>query len=340
MDTDIRYLELVRADLDDAARRVKELRRRSRDRWQSARPLLAGAGVTLALAGLIGLLVVTGGPSDDAGGGGAVGGVTGGSAATGATGSTAGGNEFQALPGLAAPSTTPAPNDHSGGVPAEGPPSDVSRVIRTGELVLVIPRDSFNDRFSRVSQIADDNGGYVQTSSSRKRAGSLTIRVPAASFEPTLRALRELGDVEVQGIEGRDVTADYVDLHARLRIARSRREVLLRLMDKATTIEQTIRVQNALDDTQLRIEEIQGQLNVLDNRTSLATIQVDLREQGVRPVEEVEKASIPNAFERGVAGFVGVIAGIVVGLGYLLPLMVIAAAAWMVVVIVRRRRVA
>ncbi len=134
------------------------------------------------------------------------------------------------------------------------------------------------------------------------------------------------------------MTADYVDLQARLRIAKSRREVLLRLMDEARTIGQTIHVQNALDATQLRIEEIQGQLNVLDDRTSLATIQVDLREQGVQTAEEVEKASIPNAFERAVAGFVGVIAGIVVGLGYLLPLLLIGAIAWFVVDRVRRRR--
>jgi hypothetical protein len=70
-------------------------------------------------------------------------------------------------------------------------------------------------------------------------------------------------------------------------------------MADAVSIEQTIRVQNALDETQLRIEQLQGQLRLLDDRTSLATIGLRLREQGVEPESEVEKASIPNAFQRG-----------------------------------------
>ena len=115
------------------------------------------------------------------------------------------------------------------------------------------------------------------------------------------------------------MTADYVDLQARLRIAKSRREVLLRLMGEAGLIGQTIQVQNALDVTQLRIEEIQGQLD-----SSTTGPPCDDRppppRTGRGDGSEVEKASIPNAFERAAAGFVGVIAGIVVGLGYLLPL--------------------
>jgi hypothetical protein len=108
-------------------------------------------------------------------------------------------------------------------------------------------------------------------------------------------------------------------------------------MDEATTIEQTIRVLNALDETQLRIEQIQGELNLLDDRTSLATIRVSLQEEGAQPEEDVERASLPNAVERSIAGFVGVIAAIVVGLGYLIPLMVISLAAWFVWSRIQRR---
>jgi len=62
-----------------------------------------------------------------------------------------------------------------------------------------------------------------------------------------------------------------------------------------------------------------------------------MREQGVEPESEVEKASIPNAFERAAAGFVGVIAAIVIGLGYLIPILALGLAAWFVVWRVRRR---
>jgi hypothetical protein len=290
--------------------------------------LVAAAVSVLVAAGLIGLIVRSGGfGSDDAGSLRTAGRPAG----TGATGATAGAPSDELVPA--------GPFDQGVRGPAEVPGAPaLSRVIRTAELSLVIPRDAFDERFGEAVDVAEAQGGFVADSRSRSRSGSLTVRVPAASFDETLHALRALGTVEVESVHGEDVTADYVDLKANLRIARARREVLLGLMADAVSIEQTIRVQNALDETQLRIEQFQGQLRLLDDRTSLATIGLRLREQGVEPESEVEKASIPNAFERAAAGFVGVIAAIVIGLGYLFPILVLGLAAWFVVARMRRRR--
>jgi hypothetical protein len=286
---------------------------------------VAAAVSVLVAAGLIGLIVRSDGfGSDEAGSLPAAG-------STGATGAPAEAPSDEVVPDLGNEDTV----RDAAEVP--GAPA-VSRVIRTAELAIVIPRDEFDRRFGEAVDVAEEQGGFVADSRSRSRSGSLTVRVPAANFDETLHALRALGTVEVESVHGRDVTADYVDLHANLRIARARREVLLGLMADAVSIAQTIRVQNALDETQLRIEQLQGQLRLLDDRTSLATIGLRLREQGVEPESEVEKVSIPNAFERAAAGFVGVIAAIVIGLGYLIPILVLGFAAWFVVSRVRKRR--
>jgi hypothetical protein len=259
-------------------------------------------------------------------------GSTGATAATGATG----GEEVrrQALvPAGPAPAPITAPYT---GTDTTEAPSDDTLIIRTARLGIEIPRESFDARFAQAAEVAEDHGGFVQDSTARARSGEVTMRVPAASFDEALADLRELGDVEVQRLEGRDVTDEYVDLQARLRIAKSRRDVLLGLMEEAGGISQTIRVQNALDETQLRIEQLQGQINVLEDRTSFAAITLSLRELGVEL--DTEPASLPNAFERAVAGFTDVIATIIVGLGYLLPLLLIGAVAWLIVIAVRRRR--
>ena len=317
MATTIEYLNAVHGDLLDAAEREWRAARRPPSRHMPSSGLVAAALSVLVAAGLIGLIVRSGGVvSEDAA-----------QSAAGSTGGTG---------ATSAPAEAPSDQvDRLAEVPGAPP---VSRVIRTAELSLVIPRDAFDERFGEAVDAAEAQGGFVADSRSRSRSGSLTVRVPAANFDETLRALRALGTVEVESVHGRDVTADYVDLYANLRIARARREVLLGLMADAVSIEQTIRVQNALDETQLRIEQFQGQLRLLDDRTSLATIGLHLREQGVEPESEVEKASIPNAFERAAAGFVGVIAAIVIGLGYLIPILVLGLAAWFVVSPVGRRR--
>jgi hypothetical protein len=290
--------------------------------------MVAAVVGVLVAAGLIGLIARSDGFGSDDAGSQSSAGSTG---ETGATGALAEPPSHEVVPG--------GPFDEGVTGPAEVPGAPaVSRVIRTAELSVVIPRDAFDERFGEAVDVAEEQGGFVADSRSRNRSGSLTLRVPAANFDETLHALRALGTVEVESVHGTDVTADYVDLHANLRIARARREVLLGLMADAVSIAQTIRVQNALDETQLRIEQLQGQLRLLDDRTSLATIGLRLREQGVEQESEVEKASIPNAFERAAAGFVGVIAAIVIGLGYLIPILLLGLAAWFVVSLVRKRR--
>jgi hypothetical protein len=364
VDTAIGYLQEVREDLLGAAlrgnaRRPGGRRGRSsfaiRDRFSTRSLIAVAAVVMLVAAGPIGWWVTRGG----------IGGFAADSAGGGATGSTgARGGDYQFIRGPAEEVPAPLPSWTAGyssltldalssdealdlrnqmalvNDPRAALVRELARVIRTAEIGLVIPPDSFDERFANAVDIASAQEGFVSTSTTRERAGSVTMRVPAANFAATLRSLRELGEVEVQSIQGRDVTAEYVDLRARLRIAKSRRAVLLRLMDRAVSIEQTIRVQNALDETQLRIEELQGQVRFLDDRTSLATIRLNLREEGVEAAAEIETPSIPNAFERSFAGFVGVIAGVVVGLGYLIPLVGIGLLAWLVISRVRRHRTA
>ena len=327
METSIGYLKTVHGDLlaaagSEAIRGAAPTGPRGprRRRFSTTSFAIAAAAIVL-VAGIIGGLVRYGsGIEEDA----AVSG--GGGDAAGATGAF--GPLFEQ--GSRQPSPAPSDADQSVGSPT------TSRIIRTGDISVIIPRDSFDDRFAAVVNAAEHNRGFVAESRSRERAGTLTVRVPSSRFDETLRAIRDLGTVSVESLRGRDVTAEFVDLRARLRIEKSRREVLLRLMDRAESIEQTIRVRNALDETQLRIEQIQGQLRLLNDQTSFATITVDLREEGV--AADVEAASIPNAFERAGAGFVGVIAAIIIGLGYLLPVVAIGLVIWFVVVQVRRRR--
>jgi hypothetical protein len=152
------------------------------------------------------------------------------------------------------------------------------------------------------------------------------------SFELALGDLRDLGRVEAQSIRGQDVTAEFVDLQARLRNWEAQESVLLRLMSRATTVEQTLRVQRELQDVQLQIEELRGQLRVLNNQTSMGTIEVSMREAGA-PLHPGRKAeggglTLGEAWDDAVDGFVGVLASVVIGLGYLIPIIALAALGW------------
>ena len=204
-------------------------------------------------------------------------------------------------------------------------------IVKTAGISIEVKKGAFETAFNVATTIAGRYGGYIQDSSMqgiKAKSGELTIRVPASAFDQAMNDLRGLGSVEGQSISGQDVTSQFVDLNARLRTWEAQEAVLLRLMRRATSIESTLRVQNQLQDVQFRIEQIKGQLRLLENQTSLATIDVSLREVGavvgVRQTMARERPSLGEAWDRAIDGFLGVIFAVVVGLGYLIPLAAIA----------------
>ena len=208
------------------------------------------------------------------------------------------------------------------------------KVVETAQLSLTTPKGRFDDAYQQANEVAGRYHGYVESSSSegvRSKAGNLTIRVPSQSFQAALADLRRLGQVTGQSVSGQDVTSQYVDLQARLRNWQAQEVVLLKLMGRATTIGDTLRIQNELSQVQMRIEELKGQLRVLDNQTSFATIDVSMRESGhVTPPPKPKSAGgLTKAWRDARHGFIGVVSSVVVGLGYLIPIAALLGLVWL-----------
>jgi hypothetical protein len=206
---------------------------------------------------------------------------------------------------------------------------------------VMVPRAGLGKAVDQVTTIADKHGGFVFSSSIATRSGLLVLHVPARRFDAVMTSLRAIGAVKGVSVSSQDVTSQFIDLSARLKILDGRRRVLQGLYAKANSIEQSLRVLTALEQTQQNIEQIQGQLNVIKARTTESTIRIQLTEAGVPNVTTqtpVRTPSIGNAWDHAVAGFVGVIAAVVIGLGYLIPLAILALFVWLGVMLVRRRR--
>jgi Domain of unknown function (DUF4349) len=282
----------------------------------------------LALAGLLGYAVTSGRWSGDESS----------SAATAADG----GGEGASIGG-ATGAVMPVATDESASdamvaeavVEVAALPAIGNAVIRTAQISIDVGKEGFVSAFDAATLVAGKYGGYVQSSSmagTEVRSGDLLLRVPADRFDDAMSDLRELGTVDGQSMSGEDVTAQFVDLEARLRAWQAQEAVLLDLMSQATSIEATIRVQSELQDVQVRIEQIKGELRLLEDRTEFATIQVSLREPGgpvaAQRVDDTARPSLGEAWERAIDGVLGVFYVVVVGLGYLVPIAAIAAIAW------------
>lgn len=214
------------------------------------------------------------------------------------------------------------------------------KVIKTARLRVEVGEDSLGSSFAEVERLAARYGGFVSdsaTTSNPARSGELTIRVPAPAFESAVADLKSLGQVEAQRVSGVDVTAEFVDLEARLRNWEAQERVLVRLMGEANTIAESLQVQRELQGVRLEIEQIHGQLRVLRDQTSLGTISILLHEPGAAE-EPSEDEGLGGAWGRAVAAAGDVLAAMVVGLGYLLPILAALLVLWFGVRAVRTRR--
>ncbi|MEX2274751.1 MAG: DUF4349 domain-containing protein [Actinomycetota bacterium] len=221
---------------------------------------------------------------------------------------------------------------------AAGVPGEFSKVIKTADLSIEIIRESFGSRFQRASQIAEDLGGFVTTQSAAVRSGSMVMRVPAKYFNRARLMLKELGvRTERDSIQSTDVTAEFVDLQARLEILQARKAALVGLLGKANSLNEILRLQNAVDDVLIRIEEFKGRMKLINDQSSKATITLYMHEEGVERDDSADTPSIFEAWKSSIDGFLSVVGAIVIGIGYLLPLVALAGLVWLAVRTLRRR---
>jgi hypothetical protein len=215
-----------------------------------------------------------------------------------------------------------------------------ARIIKTARIRVEVGENSFGSSFAEAERLAARYGGFVSdsfTASRPARSGEVTIRVPSAVFESVIADLKSLGEVEAQRVSGVDVTAEFVDLEARLRNWEAQERVLLRLMREADTIGESLQVQRELQGARLEIEQIHGQLRVLRDQTTLATISVVIHEPGAVE-EEADEGGLDGAWDRAIAAAGDVLEAMVVGLGYLVPIGAALIALWLVTRAVRSRR--
>jgi hypothetical protein len=141
-------------------------------------------------------------------------------------------------------------------------------------------------------------------------------------------------------VSGDDVTAEFIDSQARLRILRARRALLFDLFRQADTTDEILRLSGQLDDVQLRIEQIQGRLRFLDDQVAESTLRVSIQERNAPAITgdpEVDNPDLGSSLELAVQGFLRIVGAVIVGLGYLIPITAIATVVWMAVWFVRRR---
>jgi hypothetical protein len=231
--------------------------------------------------------------------------------------------------------------------------SDGAKIIKTADLTVSIEKGKFTSAFSEASRIATANGGFVVSSSTstagfpgnpiplddtsaqsssenRARAGQLTIRVPAEKFDATRAALSRLGEVDNETINGQDVSSQLVDLGARITSLKAEEAAFQTLLGRATEIGDILQIQDQLFNVRTQIEQLEAEQANLNDQSTFSTITVSIYEPGVAfaPTPDPEPTILSKAWDDATGGALNVLGGMVVILGYAVPLAVLALVGW------------
>ena len=229
--------------------------------------------------------------------------------------------EYEAPPALSREKGMDAEYEEMAAAPgAQAPAPTEQKVIKTSYMSLEV--SDFRVAADAVDSIARTYGGYTSDSSVRdytgRKVGYVTVRVPTEKFDDAIKEIEAVGDLKEENISLEDVTEHYIDLKARLDNLKRQEERYLDILDMATTVEDVLKIETQLERIRGDIESLQGSLNYLDNRIDLSTIQVQLSE----PEKVVHESGIRRAFNEAVDGFLAAIRGIIIFLGYFIPIAV------------------
>ena len=172
-----------------------------------------------------------------------------------------------------------------------------TRIVRDGTMRVELAEQGFDRAFNQVVAAAERFGGTVLSSNATSdddnaTSGSVTVRVPAEDYDALLTAVGRIGTVRNREITSEDVSAEFVDLEARLRHNEAQERFYLRLLDDAKDVEDAIAVQQRVEGIQQTIEQITGRLRFLEDRTSFSRLTVELLEVGAPALQAQGRPSL------------------------------------------------
>jgi anti-sigma factor RsiW len=178
-------------------------------------------------------------------------------------------------------------------LPAASPPSESGQlaapesvgpmVVQTASLSIVAK--NYDEANAAVQRLVTAHGGYIEKLDAKAQSGdsrslSVALRVPAKELEGLLVDLRKLGHVEEESKSNEEVSAEYVDLQARLKVAQATERRLVELLGARTgRLEDVLDVERELARVRAEVESMQGQSALMLHRVSYATVQVELSEE-------------------------------------------------------------
>jgi len=127
-----------------------------------------------------------------------------------------------------------------------------------------------------VSSKDTSDGGYYATW--RTRSASLVLRVPANKLEEFQEALEKNGRVTNMNESVRDVTLEYTDVETHIKVLKTERDALIKILEQARNTEELLLVRQQLTQVRYELDALEGKMRVLEDQIALSTVTLNIQE--------------------------------------------------------------
>jgi hypothetical protein len=195
-------------------------------------------------------------------------------------------------------------------------------IIRTAALALTTK--NFDKARVGLEEILKRHQGYVGEMNVNAPVGaertlSATLRVPADQLEATIAELRGLGRVETESQSGQEVTAQYVDLEARLANAKNTELRLTDLLRQRTgKLADVLAVEVEIGRVRGEIERMEAERKNLAKQVAYATVNAMVTEDYKAQIQIVPPSTVTRFRNAIVEGYKTMLDSVVSVLVFLL----------------------
>ncbi len=200
-------------------------------------------------------------------------------------------------------------------------------IIRTGQASIEV--DSLETSMAQLRRVVLKVGGFVadasvQSGRSQIRSATLELKVPAPRFDELTEALGPLGRLQFVNVGAQDVSEEFVDLTARVANGHRLEDRLVELLRTRTgKLQDVLSVERELARVREEIERMEGRLRFLKVSAQLSTLSVNLYEPAPLVASHPGRSVIGEAFKTAWRNFVGVVAGVIASLGFVVPVVIL-----------------
>jgi hypothetical protein len=175
---------------------------------------------------------------------------------------------------------------------------------------------------ARAAVLAEAAGGFVAHESTHgDESATLTLRVPVARHSSIVAELEKFGEVRERSRTAEDVTAEVVDVEARVASQRRSIERIRVLLDEATDLADVVRIESELARREAELDSLLQRRQQLGSLTSLATVTVTFYRVHEAPDGGTEEAPLGflSGLSNGWSAFEATVRVVGTVVGALLP---------------------